>query len=119
MSAKKKAPAKKADGLFVLVAGVKIPLPPSFPMAGHRYKTLVEDAVVDDLGRVCHSLIDTLTHVWHFQREWPSIESLLTILTHEGVEGANEHHELDLPHKVICSVGETLGPIILAFVMAQ
>ena len=119
MSAKQKAPAKKADGLFVLVAGVKIPLPPSFPMAGHRYKTLVEDAVVDDSGRVCHSLIDTLTHVWHFQREWPSIESLLTILTHEGVEGANEHHELDLPHKVICSVGETLGPIILAFVMAQ
>ena len=111
--------AKKPQELFVLVAGVKVPLPPSFPVAGCRYKTVIEDTVLDDNGQVCYALVDTLTHTWHFQRDWHSMEAFLTFLTHEGVEGANNHHELRLRHRTISTLGETLGPILLAFALAQ
>jgi len=120
MSAKKKAPAKKADGPFVLVAGVKVPVPAEWPIAGEWFKTVLWDEIPPDPDElVVYARLDFCAFEFHLLKTYPTMESFLSARDHEFNEGVNNLCDLDLTHAQLSVLAQFRPRFELAFTMAQ
>jgi hypothetical protein len=114
----------KKKGLFVVVNGVKVPVPELWPIGGEPFKTVLFDVIpiereADEEQTIVFARIVFATSELHLLKNYGSMESFIASISHELNEGVNSNCDLRLTHTQIATLGQFCPAFWLAFVMAQ